>query len=104
MWSIVELRINKARDPDRSKLRALLETEFSYERMRTARILFVHLVALLGAVVWLDAVWPGLFSGDMRFFVLTVWAAAVCVALFVAMEELIWRRRLSRLTSEQQGW
>jgi hypothetical protein len=104
MWSIVELRINKTRDPDRSKLRALLETEFNYERMRTVRILFVHLVAFSGAAVWLDAVWPGLFSDDMRFLALTVWAAAVCVALVAAMEELIWRRKLARLMSDQPGW
>jgi hypothetical protein len=103
-WSIVELRINKAHDPDRSKLRALLETEFNYERMRTARILFVHLVGFSSVVIWLGAGWPGLFSDDARFFALTLWAAAALVALFAAIEELIWHRKLARLTSEQQGW
>jgi hypothetical protein len=99
----VELKINKALDPDRSKLRARLQTQFDYERIRSARVLFVHLAAVTGALIWLNAVWPGLFSEDMRFFTVTVWAAIAGIAVFAAVEECIWRRKLARLISEQHG-
>src|SRR5262245_58382937 len=98
----MELRINKALDSDRSKLRALLQTLFDYGRMRSARVLFVHLVAVSGGVIWFDAVWPGLLSEDMRFFALTLWSAVTLVALFAAIEEYILRRKLQHLHGAEE--
>ena len=48
-------------DPDRSQLRSFLEAQFAYEKsITTARSLLAHLLAIVGVVIWVEAIWAGL--------------------------------------------
>jgi hypothetical protein len=44
--------------------------------MRTARSWFAHLLAALGVVIWLQAIWPDGLS-DIRFFLLALYAGVL---------------------------
>jgi hypothetical protein len=59
---ILQVRTNKQLDPDRSQLRRVLEARFVYERMSAARPMFAHLLAIVGVLIGLQAIWPDLLS------------------------------------------
>ena len=98
----MHISIDRERDPDRSKLRVLLETHEAYERMSAARSLAVHLLAVVGVMVWLGASWPMLLPGQGKAFVLALWGALLCVGILAGMKEWIWYRRLERRLAEYQ--
>jgi hypothetical protein len=58
-----EFTIDRTRDSDGSKLRSVLEAQFTYERMGAARSLLAHLLAITGVVIWLETIWPRLWIG-----------------------------------------
>jgi hypothetical protein len=99
----LEVRINKQRDPDRSHLRRVLEAQFAYERMSTARSMLAHLLAIVGAVIWIQAIWPDLLPEEARFFTLLFWGSILFVTLWVAVEEYVWRRKLNRYLAQKGG-
>ena len=84
-------------DPDRSKLRAVLEAQFAYERMATARSWFAHLLAVLGVVLWLEAIWPAFLPPGIRFFALTLFGGVLFLTLPTAIAEFVSQRKLSAL-------
>jgi len=90
-------------DPDGSNLRTLLEVQFTYERMRTGRSFCVHLLAILGVPVWLEAIWPSLLPAEMRLFSLVLWAGILFIAMWLAVEEYLSHRTLIHRRSENQG-
>jgi hypothetical protein len=100
---MLQFTIDKSRDPDRSKLRRVLEAEFARERMRAARSLFAHLMAITGVVLWLEAIWPDLLSAKMRVFSLVVFGANLFLLLRVVVEEVVLRVRLKRCLKDDDG-
>jgi hypothetical protein len=87
---ILEVRINKQLDPDRSQLRHLL---VDYQRMSTARYMLVHLLAFVGVVIWLEAISPDLLPKEARFFTFILWGSFLFLTLWVAVEEyVLWRK------------
>jgi hypothetical protein len=84
-------------------LRSVLEVEFVYERMGAARSLFFHLLAIVGVLIWLEAIWPDLLPSDVRLFIIILWGTILFVALWAAVEEYFSRRRLKRYLASKKG-
>jgi hypothetical protein len=101
--AILQFTIDKAADPDRSKLRAALEAQFAYERMRAARSWFAHLLAILGVVFWLEAIWPDLLPVGIRFFALALFGGVLFLTLRTAIAEIVSQRKLKRSLAGQPG-
>jgi len=93
---VLQFTIDRGSDPERSKLRELLETQFTYERMRAGRSLCVHLLAAVGGLIWLEAIWPALLPSEFQLFTLVLWGGLLLIALCIGVTEYISRRRLSR--------
>lgn len=100
---ILQFRIDRNSDPDRSELRSVLETQFTYERMKAARSWFTHLLAVTGVVIWLEAIWPDLLPADIRFFTLAVFGGILFLSIRAAIEEVVSRRRLKRYIAGKKG-
>lgn len=100
---MLQFTIDKTRDPDGSQLHRLLQAQLTCERMGVARSLFAHLLAITGFVLWLEAIWPDLFSPEIRFFALVVFGGILFLALRVVIEEVIWRVRLKRCLKVNEG-
>jgi hypothetical protein len=93
---MLEFRVDRNRDPDGSKLQRLLEAQINCERMAAARSFVAHILAITGVVIWLEAIWPGLFASEIQFFALAVFGGNLFLALGVLIEEIVWRVRLKR--------
>jgi len=70
--------------------------------MRAARSWFAHLLALVGIIVWLEAIWPELLSPDLRFFTLTVFGGVLFLVVRTALAEFTSRRKVSRYLGSQR--
>jgi hypothetical protein len=81
-----------------------LESQFAYERMSAARSWFAHLLAVLGFVIWLEAIWPDLISSEVRFFALALFAAVLFLTIRAAIAEFLSRRRLKRCLKAKRGF
>jgi hypothetical protein len=71
--------------------------------MSTARSWFVHLLAIVGVVIWLEEIWPDMLPPDIRFFTLAIFGGILFLALRVVIEELTWRVRLKRCLRANEG-
>ncbi|MGE0820916.1 MAG: hypothetical protein AB7G75_05580 [Candidatus Binatia bacterium] len=100
---MVEITLDRDRDPDDSKLRDLLEAHYTYERISAARSFSVHLLVVVSVLVWLDAAWPSLLPMGMRVFALGLWGMFFCLALWMSIEEWFWRRRQTRYLAWYRG-
>jgi hypothetical protein len=100
---ILKFRINEAADPDRWKLRAVLEAEFDYERMATARAWFAHLLAVLGVVFWLAAIWPEFLPPGIRIFGLALFGGVLFLTLRAGIAEFVSQRKLKRCLDTEHG-
>lgn len=85
------------------KLRRVLEAQLVYERMSTARSHFVHFLAVVGVVIWLEAIWPDLLPPEVRLFTLVLWGGILVVTLCAVVEEYVSFRRLRRYTAAKKG-
>ena len=95
----MEVRFNKQLDPDRSRLRRILEVQVAYERMSAARSMLVHLLAFVGVVIWLEAISPDLLPQEARVFTFILWGSFLFLTLWVAVEEyVLWRKLTGYLT------
>ena len=89
----MEIKFDKAHDPDGMKLCKLLTAHETYERLGAARSLVVHLLALVGILVWLDAGWPDLLPRLIQTAAFTLWEVFFCLTLSTSIGEWIWYRR-----------
>jgi hypothetical protein len=84
---------------DKKKLEALIEAQLMYERLNEARLFFVHVLAIIGAPVWLCLGWPALFSHTERAFILALWGTCGVATLAASVWQRVWyHRRAHRLT------
>jgi hypothetical protein len=99
----MEVHTLRNRDSDGSNLQRLLEAQLSCERMVAARSLIAHVLAITGAVLWLEAIWPGLVNTEVRLFAAAVFGGNLILALGVTIEEVVWRIRLKRYLDANQA-
>ena len=98
----MQFTINRDIDSDGS-LRPLLEAHFKYERTSDAKSFYLHLLAIVGVLVWLAAIWPSLIPGELEEFVLIVWGALFFVAVWASVEAWTCRRRMIWYLSRASG-
>lgn len=84
-------------------MRRVLEAQFAYERMREARSWFAHLLALLGVIIWLEAIWSNLLSSDIRFYTISVFGGVFFLTVHAAIAEIVWRRKLKSCLAARRG-
>jgi hypothetical protein len=100
---VVEIRTNKRLDPNRSHLRRLLEAQFAYEWMSNARSILIHLLAISGVLLWVEALWPELASAQAHSLTLLSWGCLLFLTVGVAVEEYILWRKLASHLARQNG-
>ncbi len=90
-------------DPDGVRLQAVIDAHSCYSRFRGWRHLWVHLLASVGALMWLGSSWPNLVPERLRELALVLWPACLIATLVIAGREWRWyRRRAGRLSGYQQ--
>jgi hypothetical protein len=60
-------------------------------------------LAIIGMLIWIQAIWPDLIPEEARFFILVLWGSILFVTVWVAVEEHVWRRKLSRYWGQKGG-
>jgi hypothetical protein len=90
--SLIAFKPNPARDPDGRKLRALLGATVLAERFGALRSLAVHILAVLGIVVWLAAASPLGFPAPLKLAALVGFAVVAVAAVAALALELRWQR------------
>ena len=93
--------MDKNRDPRDGSLRRLLEAHVVYEQMSAAKKVFLHLLAIVGLLVWVGAMWPSLFSSQLLDSVLAVWISLLFFAVVATVEEWLWQRKVARYREQQ---
>jgi hypothetical protein len=83
---LVEIKVEKRMDADRSHLRRMLETRLEYERMHAARHMLVHLLAVLGILVWAEALSPELLPRELRLFTFVLWGSFLFLTIWISVE------------------
>ena len=83
---------------DKEKLQALIEAQLIYEKMNEARLFLIHVLAIIGAPLWLYIWWATVFPQSARAFLLALWSVCGLATLTVSITQWIWyRRRVKRL-------
>jgi hypothetical protein len=88
---------------DEKKLQALIEAQLIYERMNEARLFFIHVLAINGALVWLCICWPTLFSQNAQAFILALWSTCSVATLAVSVCQWVWPHRRARRLTEYEA-
>jgi hypothetical protein len=94
--------MNRELDVDDAAVRRLLEAHLLYVRMGTAKRFSLHLLALVGVVVWIGAMWPALLPARLMEYVLALWGGLLFIAVLASVEEWIWQRKVARYRIEHQ--
>jgi membrane protein implicated in regulation of membrane protease activity len=100
---MLQFTINRDRDPDSASLHRLLEAHVVYERMAAAKKFCLDLLAFVGVVVWLGAMWPALLPQRVLDSALAVWVSLLFFAVLATVEEWLWRRKVARYRDEHQA-
>ncbi|HEY2922459.1 MAG TPA: hypothetical protein VGK77_26050 [Candidatus Binatia bacterium] len=100
---MLQFNINRDRDPHGASLRRLLEAHVTYERMSAAKKFCLHLLAVVGVVVWLGAMWPALLPPRLLESAFALWGAVLFFAVLAGVEEWLWHRKVARYRSEHQA-
>ena len=87
---------------DKRKLQALIEAQLTYERINEARLFFVQVLALIGALVWLCLGWPTLFSQNARAFILALWGTCSLATFAVSVRQWVWYQRRAHRFAEYE--
>jgi len=88
---------------DKDKLQALIEAQLIYERMNEARLFFVHLLAVIGAPLWLYIWWVAVFSQSTRAFLLALWSVCRLATLIVSVLQWVWYHRRKQRLAEYKA-
>jgi hypothetical protein len=88
---------------DREKLQALIEAQLLYERMNETRLFLVHVLALMGALLWLCLYWPPLFSQSTQAFILALWGTCGLATLAVSLWQRSWHHRRADCLAEYEA-
>ncbi len=99
----MQVTLNGARNLNDSPVCVLLEAHIKYERTNNARSVCLHLLAIIGILVWLEAMWPAFLPRQMEEIVLTVWGILLGLAVWASLEVWIWHRKITRYIRRDQS-
>jgi hypothetical protein len=100
---MLQFTIDNELDPKSASVHRLLEAHLVYQRMSAAKTFSLHLLAIVGVVVWLGEMWPVLLPSEVRVFALTLWAVLLVFTICASLEEWAWHRKVARYRSEHQA-
>ncbi|HEX9443181.1 MAG TPA: hypothetical protein VGA73_03635 [Candidatus Binatia bacterium] len=90
-------------DPNGAALRSLLDAHVRYQRVSAAKKIYLHLLAAVGALVWMGALWPALLPVQVEDFALALWGGLFLLILWASFDEWSWHRRVENYRKEQQA-
>jgi len=96
---VIVVGTSRQRDPDGSKLRGLLQTQFALERAQLFRDLFVHLLAAASLPLGYLVARPA-SGGGLRAVTLACWLTCLFALSVAAACEGRWRRRTAALRDD----
>ena len=94
MRDLIQLPVSPQSDPKGEKLRAILDAHLAFEHTRAARQFWVHLAAVLGALIILL---PQAASPELRAALLALWGVCWACTIVAAGFEWRWRYRQAQL-------
>lgn len=97
MSEVIAFRLLPENGPDGAKLDAILSAHWAHQRTKATRYVFVHLVAVLGVLVAVGALWPGLAPAQLQHVAVALWAVCGAGALAAGVGEWKCRRRETQL-------
>jgi hypothetical protein len=100
---MLQFTVNRELGSDEPSVRRLLEAHAVYARMSAAKRFSLHLLALVGVVVWIGAMWPALLPGNLLESALAVWGGLLFIAVLASVEEWVWHRKVARYRTEHQS-
>jgi membrane protein implicated in regulation of membrane protease activity len=100
---MLQFTTNRDLDPDGASLRKLLEAHVIYERMSGAKKFCLHLLAIVGLVVWVGAMWPAVLPSQVLEPVLALWGGLLFFAILASAGEWLWHREVERYRRERQA-
>jgi hypothetical protein len=100
---MLQFTLNRELDVDDTSVRRLLEAHLLYIRMGAAKRFSLHLLALVGVVVWIGAMWPALLPAKLMEYALALWGGLLFIAVLTSVEEWIWQRKVARYRIERQA-
>ena len=100
---MLQFTINRDRDPNSASLRRLLEAHVIYEQMVAANKFSLHLLAIVGVVIWVGAEWPAFLSPQLLDSALAIWVGLLFFAMLATVEEWLWHRKVARYRDEHQA-
>jgi hypothetical protein len=77
--------------------RAIDEADEMCVRLQAIRDLLVTALALIGAGLWVGAIWPHPFA-QLEGVLLAVWIPGAATTFFVIFRQIAWHRRFEQLT------
>ncbi len=69
--------------------------------MSAARSRFVHLLAVVGAFVWMQVIWPDFVGAQVRLVILALWGSLLALVVWAAIGEYFCRRKLNRCLADK---
>ena len=99
---MLQFTIDSELDPNGAAVRRLLEAHATYQRMSAAKRFSLHLLALVGVVVWIGAMWPALLPTKLLEYALALWGGLLLIAVLASLEEWLWQRKVARYRAERQ--
>lgn len=97
---LIAFRVSPEGDPEGTAVHGILEAHLAYQRTKAARYVWVHLLAIAGAVGWLCVLVPGVVPAQVRELVLALWGACGVMVIAMAAAERKWSRRQARLLAK----
>lgn len=90
-------------DARQGDLTAMIAAHLMYERMIAARVFLVHVLAVIGLLLWAEAMWPPHFSDQTRAVTGALWGTCSLLTLGVVTLEWFWRRTREHRLDEYQS-
>jgi hypothetical protein len=88
--NVVEIRIGHGRAADR-RLTGLIDAIYRAEHFAAIRSLSVHILAVLGAFLWVGLNFPGTLPGTLLRIADGLFAVIVILAIFASVREQHWQ-------------
>jgi hypothetical protein len=100
---MLQFTVDKERNPNSPALRRLLEAHVVYERMSSAKKFSLHLLTIVGLVIWIGAEWPAFLPPRVFDCALALWIGLLFLALLASVEQWFWHRKVDRYRREQRA-
>ncbi len=100
---MLQFTIDTDGDPNDKSVRRLLEAHVVYERMAAAKKFSLHLLVIIGIVLWIGAEWPFFIPPRLLDAALALWLGLFFFAILANVEEWIWNRKVANYRNQQQA-